>query len=316
MIEHYGVVPAGYGDVQSWVKEKNLGALILWNPTNESGEVVREMSLAYAKTAHAAGTDELFISADQEEAGTQRFKSQHGFTNLVAGDELGAIAAKNGNARVCELHGEIMAKEMASAGMNMTLGTVSDIYTRTSGTPGMFRTRAVGSDSKVVAECISAIAAQYCDLGKVVFVTKHFPGLGDASGNTDVDPTVHTESNTVALMENELAPYRATIESVAAANKNPFFASMVSHASYPILDASNSPATLSSEILTTLFRSPTGTHLTGGKDKLGAPAAIPGMGFKGITVSDAFWTWGLTAHSTQTDRNRLMRARSSPAWTC
>lgn len=309
MIEHYGVVPAGYPDVQSWVKTKNLGALILWNPTNASGEVVREMSLAYAKTAHAAGTDELFIAADQEEAGTQRFKAAHGFTNLVAGDELGAVAAKNGNARVCELHGEIMAKEMASAGMNMTLGTVSDIYTRTSGTPGMFRTRAVSSDSKVVSECINAMATQYGDFGKVVFVTKHFPGLGDASGNTDVDPSVHTESNTVALMENELAPYRATIASVNQANTSPFFGSMVSHASYPILDSSNSPATLSSQILTTLYRSPAGTPLTGGKDKLAAPASIPGMGFKGVTVSDAFWTWGLTQHTTQNDRNRLM-ARS------
>jgi len=35
------------------VRAKNLGAVILWNPTNASGEVARQMSRAYAKSAHA-----------------------------------------------------------------------------------------------------------------------------------------------------------------------------------------------------------------------------------------------------------------------
>jgi beta-glucosidase-like glycosyl hydrolase len=309
MIEHYGVNATGFADVHAMIKNKNLGALILWNPDNSSGEVAREMAEKYAATAHAAGKDELFIAADQEERSTQRFKSRHGFTDLVSASELGAVVAKTGSTRVCELHAAITAKEMASAGLNMTLGTVSDIFTHDSGTPGMFRTRSVGPDSKVVAECITAMTKSYGDEGHVVFVTKHFPGLGNASGNTDVDPSVHTFSNTVPKMEVELAPYRSASAAVNAAGTQTLFGSMVSHASYPILDGSNSPATLSSEILSTFFRADPTKAIVGGKDKDGHDASFNGMGFQGITVSDAFWTWGMTTHASTLEKQRLM-ARS------
>lgn len=309
MIEHYGVNATGFADVHAMIKQKNLGALILWNPENASGEVARTMATKYAATAHAAGKDELFIAADQEEHGTQRFKSRHGFTDLVSAAELGAAVAKNGNARVCELHAQITAREMASAGLNMTLGTVSDIYTRDSGTPGMFRRRSIGSDSKVVAECIQAMTTSYGKEGHVVFVTKHFPGLGNASGNTDVSANVKTYSDTTAEMENELAPYRAASASVNQLGTQPLFGSMVSHASYAILDGTNTPATLSKEILTTFFRGAPNQAISGGKDKAGQAASFNGMGFQGVTVSDAFWTWSATKNLSNVEKQRLM-ARS------
>jgi beta-glucosidase-like glycosyl hydrolase len=306
MIEHFGVNATGFADVHAMIKTKNLGALILWNPENASGEVARTMATKYAATAHAAGKDELFIAADQEEKGTQRFKSRHGFTDLVSAAQLGAAVEKNGNARVCELHAQITAREMSSAGLNMTLGTVSDIYTRDSGTPGMFRTRSIGSNSDIVAECIEAMTKSYGKEGHVVFVTKHFPGLGNASGNTDVDPNVRTYSDTTAEMENELKPYRHATASVDAAGTEALFGSMVSHASYSILDGTKSPATLSSQILSTFFRADANQSITGGKDKDGHDAAFHGMGFKGITVSDAFWTWGATKNLSNLQKQRLM----------
>lgn len=306
MIEHFGVNATGFADVHSMIKNKNLGSLILWNPENASGEVARTMALKYAATAKAAGKDELFIAADQEERGTQRFKSRHGFTDLVSAATLGAAVEKNGSARVCELHAQITAREMSSAGLNMTLGTVSDIFTRDSGTPGMFRTRSIGSNSDVVAECIQAMTTAYGKEGHVVFVTKHFPGLGNASGNTDVDPHVKTYSDTTAEMENELKPYRHASASVNSTGTDMLFGSMVSHSSYAILDGSNSPATLSPQILSTFFRGDASTPITGGKDKTGQPAAFKGMGFKGITVSDAFWTWGATKGLSNLQKQHLM----------
>ena len=208
MIEHYGVVASGYADVHTMVKQKNLGALILWNPDNADGTVARQMSAAYAASAKASHHPELFIAADQEEKGTQRFKSRHGFTDLVEGDRLGAIVAREGDAEVCDLHARITSTEMASVGLNMTLGTVSDVYTHDSGTPGMFRTRAISSDPKIITSCVQAMTKAYGEEGHVVFITKHFPGLGNASGNTDVDPSVHTYSNTKDKVESELSPYR------------------------------------------------------------------------------------------------------------
>lgn len=307
MIEHFGVVPDGYPDVHDMIRKKNLGALILWNPQQASGEVAGQMVTRYAKTSNDSGHPELFVAADQEERGTQRFKSQNGFTNLVEGDVLGrSVAKNNGDAHVCEVHGRITAREMAAAGLNMALGTVSDVFTKNSGTPGMFRTRAIDGSSPVVASCIKAMTQGYAAEGHVVFVTKHFPGLGNASGNTDVDPKVRTYSDTTDRMEQELAPYRAATASVNESGASPLFGAMISHASYKILDASESPATLSSPILKDLVRSAPSTTVHAGVDKTGAPASFAGLGLRGLTVSDAFWTWGAIKGLQPIERQRLM----------
>lgn len=284
MIEHFGVESGGYADVSAMIKNKNLGSVILWNPQNASGEVARQMLAKYASVARQSGTPELFVSADQEERGTQRFKSRHGFTDLVDGATLGRAAARD--VRACELHGRITAKEMASAGMNMSLGTVADLYTRDSGTPGMFRTRAISSDSTLVASCVRAMMKGYAAEGHVVFVTKHFPGLGNASGNTDVDASVRSYSDTRAEIDAEMAPYRSTIESVNADGSSALFGAMISHASYEILDSTKTPATLSPKILGEVLRG--------------------NVGLRGLTVSDAFWTWGATRGLSPIEKRRLM----------
>jgi beta-glucosidase-like glycosyl hydrolase len=307
MVEHYGVVAGGYADVHDDIRRKNLGAVILWNPTSASGEVARAMVASYASTAHAAQHDELFVAADQEEHGTQRFKSAEGFTDLATGAQLGAAVGASG-ARVCELHARITAREMGQAGMNMALGTVSDIFTRTSGTPGMFRTRAIAADPAVVASCITAMTKGYAEEGHVVFITKHFPGLGNASGNTDVDASVHTESVTKPAMELELGPYRAATASVNTGDSGwPLFGAMVSHASYPILDGTGSPATLSPVIVSSLLRGASDTELSlGGVDGDHQPVTFKGMSLRGVTVSDAFWTWGAMQGLAPINKRRLM----------
>lgn len=306
MIEHFGVDASGFNDVHGMVKRQNLGALILWNPTQASGETARQMVTRYATTAHESKHAELFVAADQEERGTQRFKSRNGFTDLVDAATLGRVVAQQGNARVCELHARITSREMSAAGMNMTLGTVSDVFTHNSGTPGMFRTRSIGAESSVVTSCIKAMTRAYGAEKHVVFITKHFPGLGNASGNTDVDPTVHTFSTTQARMEQELAPYRAATASVNGDDTWPTFGAMVSHASYEILDASKSPATLSPIILGGLLRGSPTTELSSGVDASKKPVAFKGMNLKGLTVSDAFWTWGATKNLTPLEKRRLM----------
>ncbi|HUS28787.1 MAG TPA: glycoside hydrolase family 3 N-terminal domain-containing protein [Kofleriaceae bacterium] len=302
MVDHYGVDAAGFADIRNKIKTKNLGAIILWNPTNASGETLRQMIRGYSDVAKAAGRDELFYAADQEELRTQRFASANGFTSLVQGSVLGSVSSRD---RLCELHARITSREMASTGMNMSLGTVSDIYTSDSGTRGMFRTRAIDDQPENVASCVVAMTKAYAQEGHVVYITKHFPGLGNASGNTDVDASVATRSKTKAAMERELAPYRAASASVTAANGWPFFGAMISHASYPVIDGGALPATLSSKIVNDFMRG-TGNLTLGGKDSAGAATTFAGMGFRGLSISDAFWTWGATRGLTPVQRQRLM----------
>jgi beta-glucosidase-like glycosyl hydrolase len=304
MVDHYGVTAAGYADVRNKIKKQNLGAIILWNPTNESGETLREMLRGYSDVAAAAGRDEVFFASDQEEQRTQRFSTAHGFTGLFAGNVLGDAAERD---QICDLHARITAREMASTGLNMSLGTVSDVYTSDSGTRGMFRTRAIDSDPNIVGPCVTAMTRAYAEEGHVVYITKHFPGLGNASGNTDVDASVHTRSTTKTQMERELGPYRAASAAVTEDDGWNYFGAMISHASYPILDGSNTPATLSPTILQTFMRGDASQQLAlGGHDGSGAHPTFAGMGFRGLTVSDAFWTWGATKGLTAVERQRLM----------
>src|SRR5260221_610724 len=113
MVDQFGLDTTRAANVPALIKSKNLGAVILWNPAPKAnGEGVRELVKSWAQTAKAAGVPELFVATDQEEAGTQRFKSDQGFTNLVDGATLGRSVAANGDAKICELHARITAREM------------------------------------------------------------------------------------------------------------------------------------------------------------------------------------------------------------
>ncbi len=307
MIDHYGVEAAGFGFVKTMIRDKNLGSIILWNPTGASGETLRKMLRVYSQAAAAAGRDELFYAADQEERRTQRFSSAQGFTRLVSGNVLGQSIVKHGNAKLCDLHARITAKEMASVGMNMSLGTVSDLYVSNSGTRGMFVTRAIDSEPSRVSQCITAMTGAYAQEQHVVFITKHFPGLGNATGNTDVDLAVKTRATTKAAMERELTPYRSATAAIEAAGTWKHFGAMISHASYPVIDGGARPATLSPALLTNFMRGASNQEQAfGGRDASGNATSFAGMGFRGLTVSDAFWTWGATRDKPAIERQRLM----------
>ncbi len=303
MVDHYGVTEAGYADIRQKIKTKNLGSIILWNPTSASGETLRTMIRGYSDYTKTSGRDDLFYAVDHEEQRTIRFTPSNGYTQLVQGSTLGSVGANRD--RLCELHARITSRELASTGMNMALGTVSDIYTSDSGTRGMFRTRAIDDESNNVAGCIVAMTKAYAAEGGVVFITKHFPGLGNASGNTDVDASVATRSRTKSAMERELAPYRAASQSVGAANAWAYFGAMISHASYPVIDGGALPATLSPTLVSSFMRGDA-TQSFGGKDSAGAATTFTGMSFHGLTVSDAFWTWGATKGLSAIERERLM----------
>lgn len=116
--------------------------------------------------------------------------------------------------------------------------------------------RAFGSDPDLVARHTAAFVEGLQAHG-VAACTKHFPGHGDTRLDSHTDaPTVDRPA--AALMETEIAPFRAAIDAGAAAV-------MSAHVRYPVWDAA--PATVSRRILTTLLREE--------------------LGFTGVVVTDA-----------------------------
>jgi hypothetical protein len=106
-------------------------------------------------------------------------------------------------------------------------------------------TRSLGSDARKVAMLAQAWI-QACQGEGVLACAKHFPGHGRTRTDSHVGVPV-VDASRAELMEHDLAPFRAAIE-VGVAGV------MTAHVSYPALDASGSPATMSREMLQWLLR--------------------------------------------------------------
>jgi YVTN family beta-propeller protein len=92
----------------------------------------------------------------------------------------------------------------------------------------------------------------------VAATAKHFPGLGGAGANTDLEPVTIAASR--ASLTRRLAPFRAAVRSGTKLV-------MVSNAAYPALVPAKLPASLSPAIVTRLLRGQ--------------------LGFRGVVVTDA-----------------------------
>jgi beta-glucosidase-like glycosyl hydrolase len=249
------------------------GGVVFWNFARGGWKELSSTITVYSKILKSSGERPSFFSIDYEGgglpmspsgrqiAGIQRFRN--GFTDLVHGAWLGRSLPEFGT-ELCALHGRIMSKELSAVGVNYPLALVSDLQQR------LFTVRGVSTDPQAVAACLSAYTKAVADAGPVVAVTKHYPGLGQNSGDTHDVESVST-ARTLADSDRHLFPFR---ELVAFANRNGLenrLSIMSSHGKFPLIDSRNltteSP-TLLQEILRDRFQ------------------------FQGVRVSDAMWMGG------------------------
>lgn len=144
-------------------------------------------------------------------------------------------------------------KALRLAGVNVNLAPVGDVPR-----PGSFMAlerRTFAADPASVAGATVAFAQGLAG-ARVAAAVKHFPGIGRATRNTDRAAVAITASRT-ELDRSDLVPFRAAI-----AGGVPIV--MISNATYPALDAK--PAPWSTKVQS-LLRG--------------------GLGFRGVTISDA-----------------------------
>jgi beta-N-acetylhexosaminidase len=125
-------------------------------------------------------------------------------------------------------------RDLARAGVNVTLGPVADVPTEGS----IMTNRAFTSDPEAATAAVAESVAGWHEAG-VATTVKHFPGLGGATVNTDEGSA--TVEQTRRQLTQGLAPFAFAIE-----QETEFV--MASHAVYPALDreriASQSPAVI------------------------------------------------------------------------
>ena len=177
-----------------FIKNEKLGGIILFSHNFEDPAQLAELVNSIQKHR-----DEypLFIAVDQEGGRVVRFKKH--FTQFPSMMDL---ARMNSPKLVFEVH-EILAKELAACGINLSFSPVCDILTNPENK--VIGDRAYGTDAETVEKYISA-AIRGLQTNGLLSCAKHFPGHGDTSKDSHFDlPIVKTSIET--LRSREMIPF-------------------------------------------------------------------------------------------------------------
>jgi beta-N-acetylhexosaminidase len=201
----------------------------------------------------------LLFGADFERGAAMRLDEGTSFPTAMA-------VAAAGNPRDAYTMGKITALEARAAGVQWIYAPVADVNNNPANP--IINTRSFGESPAAVAQFVSEFVRGVQENGGIA-TAKHFPGHGDTAADSHIDlPVIKADRS---RLENlELVPFRAAIAAGVGSI-------MTGHLNVPAFEPDpNTPATLSSAILTDLLRKQ--------------------LGFEGLVVTDAMDMGGITAH--------------------
>lgn len=212
----------------------------------------------------------LLIGSDLERGAGQQFQGATGLPPLAAIGWLDDVDAIRRAAR-------ITAREARALGVNWIYAPVADVDLEPDNP--IIGTRAFGSDvAKVAGDVAAWIEA--CQAEGVLACAKHFPGHGRTTSDSHATlPTVSLDAK--QLRATDFVPFKSAIEAKVASI-------MSAHISFPALDPSGTPATLSERILSEILRSE--------------------LGFGGLIVTDAMIMEGVLGDGEAKAAVRALRA--------
>ena len=249
-----------------------VGNVILLGASSAGTSGVAAVVQPLRRTTTQAGVTP-YLAVDQE-GGMVQHLTGRGFSTIPTALRQGRLATTTLRA-----DWRTWATQLHRAGINLDLAPVADVVPASVGTAnqpiGRYY-REYGYTTSAVSPHVVAVVHGIADAG-LSSTVKHFPGLGRASGNTDVtagvtDPTRSTDAY--------LAPFKAAIAAGVPAV-------MVSTAIYPKIDGST-VAAFSHQIVTTMLRRQ--------------------LGFTGVIVSDALTAKSVSGYSYATRAVRSLDA--------
>jgi beta-N-acetylhexosaminidase len=212
---------------------------------------------ALANELQAKSKYPLLIGADYERGTAMRQDEGTSFPTAMA-------VAAAGDPKDAYTMGKITALEARAVGVQWVYAPVSDVNNNP-GNP-IINTRSFGEDPALVSEFVAEFIRGVQESGAMA-TAKHFPGHGDTATDSHIDlPVIKADR---ARIENlELVPFRAAIGAGVASV-------MTGHLNVPAFEPDpNTPATLSTNILTDLLRKQ--------------------LGFQGLVITDALDMGGIT----------------------
>jgi len=241
------------------VRDLHVGGFIVITHGSPLG-IVKSQAYPTAVLANQMQTKSklpLLIGADFERGTAMRYDEGTSFPTAMA-------VAAGGNPKDAYTMGKITALEARATGVHWIYAPDADVNNNP-GNP-IINTRSFGEDPARVAAFVSEFVRGAEESGGLA-TAKHFPGHGDTSADSHIDLPV-IPANRERLENLELVPFRAAISAGVGSI-------MTGHLSVPAFEPdSNTPATLSSNILTGLLRKE--------------------LGFRGLVVTDAMDMGGIT----------------------
>lgn len=258
--------PAGTesGTVQSYLTHYKVSGFILFKRNYPDFDALYRLN-SQLMAWNAGNPLPLFLSVD-EEGGTVSRLPQGG-TKFPSARLIG----NTGDHELTALSGRTIGKELKAGGVNMNFAPVLDVVAESK---SFLYSRSYGSKPEVAAKHGGAFIEALQTEG-VIAVPKHFPGHGGTATDSHGKlPVIHLDGKTFET--RELAAFKA-------AGVSKMDAVMVGHLSFPDIDPSKLPASMSEYFLTEVLRNK--------------------LGFKGIAISDEIEMYGFTNGQKKLEEN-------------
>ena len=233
--------------------EYSMGGIVLFDRNMESQAQVKALNEHLQQQANQKVP--LFIAVDEE--GGDVVRMAKALTPPPSEKALGAA----GNPAAAQQWAVKTADALHGMGFNVNFAPVADV-----GSPD---SRSYSTQAAVVTDFVRHAADGY-EQENMLYSLKHFPGIGRGRVDSHVDAyKIDVRPEVLAAMD--FVPFQTMI---AERNPDNYFV-MVSHLSYPALDASY-PASLSQKIITGILREQ--------------------MGFQGLIITDDMEMGAVSKH--------------------
>lgn len=250
---------AAYAQLQHDIKQLRVGGLINVTVGSPLGIVKSQAypTAVLSNQVQRMAKVPLLIGADFERGTAMRLDEGTSFPMAMA-------VAAAGRPEDAYTMGKVTALEARAVGIHWVYAPDADVNSNAQNP--IINTRSFGEDPARVSEFVARFIRGVEENGAIA-TAKHFPGHGDTAIDSHLDlPVVSADQE--RLDHLELVPFRAAIDAGVSTI-------MTGHLAVPALEPDpDTPATLSSNILTSLLRKQ--------------------MGFDGLIVTDAMDMGGVT----------------------
>lgn len=178
-----------------------VGGIILFTRNYES----REQLTHLCQSVRRASKSSLLIMVDQEGGRVQRFIPE--FTRLSSMAVFGKLQDTAKAAQLAQDCGWLMAIELLSTGIDMSLAPILDLN---KGVSGVIGDRAFHADPQQVIELASAFIKGMKEAGMTA-TGKHFPGHGSVAPDSHVSMPID-ERALSDILRDDLVPFVALIQ--------------------------------------------------------------------------------------------------------